>query len=108
MYCATYSFCHEVLELYANLSLTKNCSDPLEFNYTWILLYTVSVSSDTEQINGKPKRNEKQPKINALKFPTHIGSDVNLLPFLKKRVDDTNMTIPRSSMDASRTSLEQC
>lgn len=46
--------------------------------------------------------------MNALKFFTHISCDINFLPFLKKRVDDTNMAVPRSSMDATRTSLEQC
>jgi hypothetical protein len=44
--------------------------------------------------------------MDELYFHTHISSDVNLLPLLKKRVDDTNMAIPRSSMDASGTSLE--
>jgi hypothetical protein len=46
-------------------------------------------------------------QMNALKFRTHIGSDINFLSFLKKRVDDTNMAIPRSSMDATCTSLKR-
>lgn len=41
-------------------------------------------------------------------FCTYIGSDINLLPLLKKCVDDPNMAILRSSVDASCTILEQC
>ena len=42
-----------------------------------------------------------------IKFFTYICRDINFLPLLKKGVDDPNMAIPRSSMDASCTSLEQ-